>query len=372
MPGAMPSRGTRTDWKKWAEMCLRKVHSKKCKVLHLGRNITRCQNMSSTTHMENRFAGKDLGVLMETKFNVRKWCFLAIKNATDKVGCIRRTVTWWLRDLIYTFSPFLVRPHVEYWIQFCAPCYKRNMGILEKCIFRQIFRQCCSQSLRSPAYISCGSCLNLGARTCTWMCWISWDSLGPTAQACLGLSEWHPSGVLTSSHSLVSSANLLRVHLSQMSMSLMNMLKSIGPSTDPLGTWPITDLHLDTVSLTTTLWTQSCSPFFIHNSQPVNIFAIWKERRCVVPRQRLYWSPNRSHQWLFPFLFHLYLSLFMAGVFICLCLLPQPCKHVFVSPSWSNNISFLFSLWDLHDLRCRNKISNMKLCIIGILNNAHM
>lgn len=72
MPGAMPSRGTRTDWKKWAEMCLRKVHSKKCKVLHLGRNITRCQNMSSTTHMENRFAGKDLGVLMETKFNVRK------------------------------------------------------------------------------------------------------------------------------------------------------------------------------------------------------------------------------------------------------------------------------------------------------------
>lgn len=116
------------------EVCLRKIHSKKCKVPHLGRNITRHQYMSSTTHRENSFAEKNLRVLMDTKLNVSKQCFLAVKNAAGTLLCARRIVTWRLRDLIYTFL-FLVRPHMEYWIQFCAPCYKRDADILQKCIY---------------------------------------------------------------------------------------------------------------------------------------------------------------------------------------------------------------------------------------------
>jgi len=42
----------------------------------------------------------------------------------------------------------------------------------------------------------------------------------------------HPSGVLTSPHSLVSSANLLRVPSMPLSMSLMKILKSTGLSTE--------------------------------------------------------------------------------------------------------------------------------------------
>ena len=54
-----------------------------------------------------------------------------------------------------------------------------------------------------------------------------------------------PSNVQTTPLSLESSANLLRVHSSPSPMSLMKMVKSTGPRTDPWGTTLITVLHLE-------------------------------------------------------------------------------------------------------------------------------
>ena len=74
----------------------------------------------------------------------------------------------------------------------------------------------------------------------------------------------HPSGVSTTPHSLVSSAHLLRVHSTPLSMSSTKTLKRIGPSTDPWGTPLVTDLHPDMEPLISTLWIQSCRQCFIH------------------------------------------------------------------------------------------------------------
>ncbi len=54
-----------------------------------------------------------------------------------------------------------------------------------------------------------------------------------------------PSSVSTAPLSLVSSANLLRVYSIPSSMSLIKMLKSTSPKTDPWGTPLVTGLHLD-------------------------------------------------------------------------------------------------------------------------------
>ena len=86
---------------------------------------------------------------------------------------------------------------------------------------------------------------------------------------CSSLSQslWkasHPSGVPTAPHILVSAANLLREDSISLSVSLTKILKSIDPSTNPWGTPHITDLCPDVEPLTTTLWTLSCSQFFIH------------------------------------------------------------------------------------------------------------
>ncbi|XP_053942682.1 YEATS domain-containing protein 4 [Cuculus canorus] len=54
-----------------------------------------------------------------------------------------------------------------------------------------------------------------------------------------------PSSVATAPLSLVSSADSLRVHSISLSLSLMKILNSTGPSADPCGTPPVTALHLD-------------------------------------------------------------------------------------------------------------------------------
>ena len=73
-----------------------------------------------------------------------------------------------------------------------------------------------------------------------------------------------PSGVSTTPLSLVSSANLLRVHSNASSRSLMKKLNKTGPSTDPWGTSLVTSLQLDSAPLITTLWVLPFSQFSIH------------------------------------------------------------------------------------------------------------
>jgi len=80
----------------------------------------------------------------------------------------------------------------------------------------------------------------------------------------------HPTGVSTTTYSLASSANLLNVHSTPLSTSLIKILKSTGPSTDSCGTLLVTDLHPEMETLTTTLWTQSCSSFVYWTVHPSN------------------------------------------------------------------------------------------------------
>ena len=101
---------------------------------------------------------------------------------------------------------------------------------------------------------------------------------------------FHPSGMSTTPHSLVSSANLQRVHSISLSISLMKILNS--PSTDPWWTSLITDLHPDKAT-TTTLRVWSCSQFLVHQTQQIHIFQIWKEGHYGLAWQRPYCSPDR-------------------------------------------------------------------------------
>lgn len=70
----------------------------------------------------------------------------------------------------------------------------------------------------------------------------------------LSRSLWvasHPSGMSAVSHSLVSTADLLRMYSIPLSMSLMETFNRTGPSTDPWGTPLVTHIHQDVESLIT-------------------------------------------------------------------------------------------------------------------------
>ncbi|KAK4827311.1 hypothetical protein QYF61_016561 [Mycteria americana] len=109
----------------WADRNLMKFNEEKCKVLPLGRNNPRHQVMLGDTQLESSLARKDLGVLVDTKLNMSQ-------KVNSNLGCVRQSIASRLREVILPLYSVLVRPHLEYCVQFWAPQYKRNMDILER------------------------------------------------------------------------------------------------------------------------------------------------------------------------------------------------------------------------------------------------
>ena len=57
---------------------------------------------------------------------------LAAQKANSILDYIKRSMTIGLREVILPLYSALVRPHLEYCIQFCGPQYKKDMELLEQ------------------------------------------------------------------------------------------------------------------------------------------------------------------------------------------------------------------------------------------------
>ncbi|KAK4825365.1 hypothetical protein QYF61_026884 [Mycteria americana] len=118
---------------KWATKNLMKFN-KECKVLHLGKNNPIHQCILGATQLESSMAEKDLGVLLDTKLHMSQGCALAAKKGNGILCFIRQSIASRSREVILPLYSSLVRPHLEYCVQFWTPQYERHghTGILER------------------------------------------------------------------------------------------------------------------------------------------------------------------------------------------------------------------------------------------------
>uniref|UniRef100_A0A803SME4 Reverse transcriptase domain-containing protein n=1 Tax=Anolis carolinensis TaxID=28377 RepID=A0A803SME4_ANOCA len=106
---------------KWAKTNKMKFNRDKCKILHLGRKNEMQRYRMGDAWFNSSMCEKDLGVLVDNKLNMSLQCDAAAKKANGILACINRSIVSRSREVMLPLYSALVRPHLEYCVQFWAP-----------------------------------------------------------------------------------------------------------------------------------------------------------------------------------------------------------------------------------------------------------
>ena len=78
------------------------------------------------TWLSNTTNEKDLGTVVDHKLNMSQQCDAAAKKANAILECINGRITSKSHQVLVPLYSALVRPHLEYYVQFWAPHFKKD------------------------------------------------------------------------------------------------------------------------------------------------------------------------------------------------------------------------------------------------------
>ena len=116
----------------WSKTWGMKFNVDKCKVLHIGHNNINYQYTIDNRPMKVVFEEKDLGVIVTSDLKSHKQCVEQCKKANRILGFIFRYFEFKSKDIILQLYKSLVRPLLEYAVQFWSPYLLKDVDMLER------------------------------------------------------------------------------------------------------------------------------------------------------------------------------------------------------------------------------------------------